>query len=105
MPSIRAECSHMPTGPLAELLEQGQVEQVRQLRHVLGGGREARLRVTGPARTEPRAGTLDVHPHVGVRRAEDPVVRGKSPRQAEFGDRLVGAWICFAATGDPNGGP
>ncbi|NRQ34577.1 carboxylesterase family protein [Nonomuraea sp. NN258] len=27
-----------------------------------------------------------------------------SPRQAALGDRLIGAWIRFAATGDPNGG-
>jgi para-nitrobenzyl esterase len=27
-----------------------------------------------------------------------------SPRQAAFGDRLIHAWIRFAATGDPRGG-
>jgi para-nitrobenzyl esterase len=27
-----------------------------------------------------------------------------STRQADLGDRLIGAWIRFAATGDPNGG-
>lgn len=27
-----------------------------------------------------------------------------SPRQGELGERMIGAWIRFAATGDPNGG-
>jgi para-nitrobenzyl esterase len=29
---------------------------------------------------------------------------GATPAQAELGDRMIGAWVRFAATGDPNGG-